>query len=184
MNKPPRKYKRPLRPFWVTVYTDASFKDGVGAWACWIRSGKGRIVESGVCPRSVMTSNQAEFYAVLKALEIIKEQLPRTRGLYLNADSKLVVDKIPLNAPAINGASRNQQKACHEILRDTKWGLQVRHIRSHQKIKDSKTFINNQVDELAKQALALGTPPNIFYKSWSYLVKKWYQIKKKLQNSR
>ena len=182
MNRPRQKNKnkKKFKPFWVTVYTDASFKDGVGAWACWIRSGKGRIVRSGSCPKDIKTSNQAEFYAVQQAFQIIQAELPKTKGIFLNADSLLVVEKLPLNSKEIQGASKYQQRACHEILRFTNWQLKVRHVKSHQKVNDSKTYLNSKVDELAKKALD-DNPRKIswFHKMWGKIEKKWYKIKKK-----
>jgi ribonuclease HI len=174
----PRKFKRKFKPFWVTLYTDASFKNGQGSWACWIRSGKGRIVKNGPCPKEIQTSNQAELYAVFKALEIIKEELPKTVGIYLNSDSQLVCEKSLVGTSEVQGASKKWQKAIHSILIDQNWELKTKHIKAHQKVQCTRTFINNKVDELARQALPEG---KVYWWNviWGKALKWWYTQKKK-----
>ena len=178
-NNPPRhKRKRKFKPYWVTLYTDASFREGHGSWAYWIRSGKGRLVNSGPCPREVQTSNQAELYAIYKALETIKTDLPKTVGVFLNSDSLMACEKTPLGSALINGASKKWQKEIHKIIKEQNWEYRTKHIRAHQKVRDTRTFINSQVDELARNALPKESRPPLSTRIYGKVMKWWYNFKR------
>ncbi len=178
-HKPHKKrFKKRHKPFQATLYTDASFREGQGSWAYWIRSGKGRIINSGPCPRDVQTSNQAELYAVYMALETIKKELPKTLGILLNSDSLLACDKTPLGSSPIQGASKKWQKEIHRLIKEQTWQYRTRHIKAHQKVRCTRTFINSQVDELAKKALPTEVKASIWTKLYGKIMKWWYGLKK------
>lgn len=59
----------------IYVTSDASFDEvsKCAAWSCVVRSPEETLRYSGICPRSVTSSSQAETYAALKGLSICNE---------------------------------------------------------------------------------------------------------------
>ena len=56
----------------VTIYTDASFKEGSGSWAVYLISDQGKIKASGRTEK-VRTNNIAEFMAIREGIAIAQQ---------------------------------------------------------------------------------------------------------------
>ena len=136
---------------WVTAYTDASFKDGVGGWAIWLRSELGRVVLSGKCPETVTDNSLAEMYAIGKAIGTAKDTWSVTTGVQINTDhqgcitllkrgdfSKPITSDLELLAWDIRAMVNNHRLRLH-----------LKHVKGHGNGRDIRSYLNNKVDGLA-----------------------------------
>jgi hypothetical protein len=60
---------------WLSGYADASFGDGKGTWAIWVRDNTQRILKTGICPSWVQSLVQAKLYAVSMAITTAVKEL-------------------------------------------------------------------------------------------------------------
>lgn len=134
---------------WVTVYTDASFRD-IGGWAVWIRSEKGRIVRSGQCPRTVRDSADAEMYAAMKAVEICLENWGGVSGIQINSDCMMVVNALyPWSKPIRRDSILKIQDQIRQTLKAKGIRIRCKHVKGHSGKGNTRSWLNTQVDSLA-----------------------------------
>ncbi len=50
--------------FWVTCYTDGSYRGGTAGWGIYVRSERGRFESSGACDPNVHSALEAELAAI------------------------------------------------------------------------------------------------------------------------
>lgn len=131
---------------WVTAYVDASFKDGKGGWAIWLRSELGRLTKSGPCPVRVQDNTAAELYAALVAIVRTREIWPGTTGICLNSDCQTVVNC--LEGPVL---SNPQHAAIQAAIQAGSKGLWLRGkwVKGHSKKDGVRSYLNTQVDLMA-----------------------------------
>jgi ribonuclease HI len=141
---------------WVTCYTDASFsRRHGGAWAVWLRSTKGRIVQSGVCPSYVKDSNVAELAAIFAGVYIaIRSWGSQVRGIFVRSDSVVALAWVDPQAPLGRlRATRRLQRKLRELLASAGVELSCRHARGHRPRNESTSaFLNAHCDRLARDA--------------------------------
>lgn len=108
----------------IEVYTDAASKGNPG------KSGIGIVIKSGKrdveysFPIGTYSNHEAEFHAVIKALELCKVQYPK-EILSFRTDSKIVVDTVEKNYTKNNNflplLERIQELSGHFPLFFIKW---------------------------------------------------------------
>lgn len=134
---------------WATLYTDASWcQDLGGAWAIWLRSEKGRIVQSGKCPPEIFDPTLAEFYAVLMGVQIASKAWA-AQAVLINSDCMAVVQG--LGSKYRWSSSKAVRRLQDKILR-TGPLLRTKHVKAHTRGQDIRSYLNRQVDRLANQA--------------------------------
>lgn len=138
----------------MTVYCDASFKDGRGTWAIWLRSKHGRVVRNGVCPPKVTCSMSAEFYAAYVGMWAAVRTWPDTTVVLVNSDCQTVTEGLyPQSPPIRNPVIRYAQDVARAFLQ--KEGLRVRTkwVKGHQRRSASvRAYLNSRCDALAAKA--------------------------------
>lgn len=136
----------------MTLYTDASF--GLSSsWAIYLRSEKGRITKSGKCPQTVDDSNAAEMYAALVGITVaIRDWGPLT-GIQINSDSRVVCGSLyPWSPENRHPTIRRIQTEIRRIIKEAGIKIRAKHVRGHQRSVDTRAWINNRCDSMARKA--------------------------------
>lgn len=135
---------------WVTAYTDASFRDSIGGWSIWLRSGKGRIVKSGKCPELITNSGEAELYAALQAVQKAVTNWPEVKNILLISDCQQVVNRLasPLKVNPVETVTERIIRKASELLDGRR--VKTRKVKGHQNPTTScMAYLNTKVDKLA-----------------------------------
>ena len=140
----------------VTLYSDASFKDGKGTWAVYLRSQLGSVSKSGRCPETITDNNEAELYAVLAGIHLARHIWPSTEGFYVRSDSMVVC--------RLNEGKKSRREGINRLAEAIKaigLPLSIKHVKGHQGGKETAAYLNRHCDRLARQhhAAAVKTPP-------------------------
>lgn len=135
----------------VTIYTDASFKDGNAGGGAYIRSDAG-LTKWG---QSFKADNpqEAEAYCMLAAVQFAHRNIPRIKTILIVSDSKHCVEYL---WPFKHTKLKHQPTKTHlETLiayaKKNKFNLRTRWIKGHQKTKTTQVWVNNHVDKIAKE---------------------------------
>lgn len=162
----PEKPKEDLK--WLTVYTDAGVKDGVGTYGCWIRVYSGRRTLEGVIPHSNVQSNEAEMYAIVTG---VREgvmmwrsdygvEVPR--GITIGTDSahcirRLCNPRCPDITTKGNPVSLLERELHREFMELIRFGNVQAHyrfkkVRSHRSTSTTQGWLNDWCDKAATRA--------------------------------
>lgn len=135
--------------FWVTLYCDASYspKDG-GAWSIWLRSEKGRIIDSGKCPESVRCPTSAELYAAKIGVQVAVREWG-AQGVQINTDCSAVVGAL---GSGYRWFGRKDLRVIQDEILRAGARLRTKHVKGHTKGADVRSYINRQVDKLANKS--------------------------------
>lgn len=151
----------------LTINTDASFHPDykVGAFAFWIVCNDGKIVHSGPL-KKVLNSQDAELQAIANALyTVLNTRFSQITHIYINTDCKFGIRAVT-EGKMMSGCKETVE-AIHKYIQqlkekhgfvDKSGGRKVefvswRHIRAHTNGNTKRTWVNNKMDELAKEAL-------------------------------
>ena len=155
----------------VSLFTDASLQPEkkTAGWGCWVRSERGRAWEGGSFEFAVSTSNEAEAWAIVRGLEFSLESgvlWPRD-VIILQSDNKHVICSLPfmwnkgenmvqqprptykrteLEVEALDQIQAFQKK--HQVSVAGRW------VKGHSRSGESRNYINNVCDRLARQGRA------------------------------
>lgn len=130
----------------TTLYTDASFKDGRGGWACWARSSRGRGIRSGPCPEYVKDALTAELCAVYCGVWLICQNWPETEAILVRSDCQAV---------CVDPRDRTYEHETRERLRrqivEALGGRRIifRWVKGHQRGNSVQAYLNRRCDQLA-----------------------------------
>lgn len=139
----------------VTITTDASFfhDHKMGGYACWIKSDVGLIKLSAAFKVMVETSTDAEFKAIINALHLIKLHGWKPTEIYINTDSKNVINTIEGTGKKLpDYAIRNLHvyKSIVKELNDPK--MLPRHVKAHLHTRTPRHYCNSWCDAEARKA--------------------------------
>lgn len=142
-----------------TINTDASHhpETKASAWACWIKSEHYKIKESGLFPDGAPNSSVAELMAIEQALILLDaliDSQPFLRShhegagirLYINTDSMWTIQALNGNIKRSNHLA--VAKRIRSLIDD--YRVEIRHVKAHTKIRDSRSWVNNWCDKAAK----------------------------------
>jgi ribonuclease HI len=135
---------------WVTLYTDASYKNDKGRWAFWAKSDQGRMVVNGDCPDHIKDSHAAEAYAIYKGLKAILDIHTGVVGVHINSDCLSLKNAFfPWGKASKNMIVSSIQKETKELIKS--YGIKIRfsHVKAHQLGTDVRTYLNNACDTMA-----------------------------------
>lgn len=139
-----------------TINTDASHhpETKVSAWACWIKSYHYKIKDAGLFDGPVANSSVAELLAIEQALILLNnlihsEPFLQTRNgikLYINTDSMWTIQALAGNVKR----SKHLEVARRIQALTDEYDTEVRHVKAHTKITNSRSWVNNWCDKAAK----------------------------------
>lgn len=135
---------------WVTLYTDASWSSGVGAWASYARSDEGTLLHEGLCPDWVKDNNEAELYAILASCREVL-QVWKPIGIGVRTDSQFAQHRARWGAsPARSSASKRVQQELFQLFAEHECKIRVQWVKGHQSNATVQAWLNNHVDRRAR----------------------------------
>lgn len=137
--------------FWVTVYTDASFKPETkwAAWAAWLKCSKGRHKEAFICPPEIRSSFQAEYYSIFMGIRLAVEKFEPEGVLVVNDCEQAIRSVWPWNTPS------DQIKIWRKQIDEFRnKGLEIRTkmVKGHQGGRTIQSWLNEWCDRASKNA--------------------------------
>ena len=143
--------------FWVTCYTDGSFREGCGGWGIYVRSEKGRFENWGACAECVQNALEAELTAIYAGVaDTLLRWGPFVFGIAIFTDCKPAIDLI--NADTIKESTRNRNPGAIALIKDIRELVQLHGVRlrlvwvpGHQPGTAPRAYINRRCDELASR---------------------------------
>lgn len=151
--------RKPPVTVYVAGYADASFchVNGQGGVACWLRSDTKRALHAAKIPPWVVNSVQAETVAVCEAFRLSLELSKKATVAVVKTDCSAVVGMFdPQIEPKI---PEPLEKMILEVLHQASnrnVRLIVKWVKGHSDADTVQSYLNNRVDELAKNASILG----------------------------
>jgi len=140
--------KKKLPSGFVTVYTDASHKDGIFSWGCYIKAEWGKSELHGICPDEITDINLAEAYAIGQSIYKSLKKWPGVKGFYVRSDSMNAIGMLKTGTKNTVGAriKASVDSLTVGLVMDWKW------IKSHQRNSSIQAWVNNRADALARKA--------------------------------
>jgi ribonuclease HI len=128
----------------LSIYTDGASRGNPGkaAYAYVIEPERGDPIEEAGC-LGTMTNNQAEYTALVRALEHALELGPQHR-LVVNSDSELMVKQMSGEYRVKNEDLRDLFAKAQELRKQFEGGVNIRHVRRGQ---------NSRADALCNEVL-------------------------------
>lgn len=131
---------------WITVFADASFRDGCAGYAFFVRDEK-RIVKRAYtyvpapCPSSVTAELTAMVHALAYAITLF-EHSPGDR-ISAQTDCTYVIDRFELEDRDV---TRNLMHDIRSLGISVHW----KHIKAHTGASDRRSYVNRWCDRAAK----------------------------------
>lgn len=151
----------------ITINTDASYHPvhKIGAFAFWIVWDEGRIIKNGVL-KKVKNAQDAELQSIGNALFIVLEsELKNLEHIYINTDCQYGIEAVT-KGKKINGCLdtvKHVQKIINKLIakhgyrknknKKFKKFISWRYVKAHTDGEDKRTWVNNRMDRMAKEAL-------------------------------
>lgn len=147
---------------WVTVYTDAGWKQGHARVGFIARGTVKPVWHSGSGATTCDTVQAAEAYAVLHALGVVGRTFTHPRGLegfFVRSDNKQVVDALRSQcrgpykrARALNRLSGDVRHILHDLFalcEERRWTILAKHVFAHGREPDRvRRWMNSRADRL------------------------------------
>lgn len=148
------KNKKDFPKDYVTIYSDAGFKDGKGTWAVWCRADHGRLVLHGKCPDEIVSITAAEAYAISIGVKNALHKWPQTKGFYIKTDSKDAIKALVNSKFGVKHKELMERLkiAFDKLVEGRELKLKFSWVKGHQKNQTMQAWLNNKVDSLTKQA--------------------------------
>jgi ribonuclease HI len=131
-------------PTTLRIHTDGASRGnpGAAAYAYVIEDGNGLLIEEADC-LGTMTNNQAEYTALVRALEHALE-LGADHGLLIHSDSELLVKQMNGEYRVKNEELRDLYEQAQALVRRFRGRVSFRHVRR---------ALNSRADALCNEAL-------------------------------
>lgn len=139
---------------WITIYCDASFKNGRSTGGYWIKSGDKRIVES--IDLDAKDSQMAELEIAEKAIyKAVQEHSSiKITGIHLVSDNMTVVKVYRYKAEMSNHKEiRKFQQRIVEYFDAHEMRIKTVHQKGHQSGQTAGSYLNNAVDKKAREQM-------------------------------
>lgn len=143
----------------VTVTSDASFylPNRVGGFAFQIRANGIHFKKWGPFRQHIEDSTEAELKSVANALYILKEEKLKIKVLTINVDCEFIVKYMlqkKEHKPKLQALSDQIAGYLEEIDYER---LNIKHVKAHTKITNSRRWVNDWCDRHAKQGSRIAT---------------------------
>ena len=143
----------------VTINTDASWHSGfkIGAFAFWIVSNQGRVLNSGALKTKCSNPTEAEIKCIINAVFTLKKQkwtditkviinTDATNAIAILTNKKIEIKKYNLKwGDSLRGTFNKIKVGLHEV--------EFRHIKAHTTTENAKSWVNDYCDKKAKEML-------------------------------
>lgn len=143
-------------PTWVTVYTDASWcSPDKSGWSAWIRYTEEpkRVIASGICPPGTKDSSIAELIAIYEGIMKALDTWPSITGVGVKSDCQIALRWADRSQKSDRRDVRPLVKQLHKVLKKRNVRLRCSWVKGHQNDKSVPTYLNNQVDALARKSI-------------------------------
>jgi hypothetical protein len=144
----------------VTCYTDASWSEREGgAWAVFVHSEAGRIVQEGLCPPWVRDSTLAELSAIYAAVYLsVRTWGDAVREVVVVSDSRDALRLAGEGTPPARGQrARGLQRKIRELAATHRLSIHCRWVKAHQRgALDTAAALNRECDRMAKRRRRAG----------------------------
>ncbi len=148
---------------YVTINTDASYhhEHRVGAFAFWIVSDHGRIIQSGPIKKINQTvrkhaAAEAEVKCILNAFYVLRNaKWPGITKIIVNTDCKNVISILTKNVTEINKWNLKWGGQLRQKFHEYKPNclIEFRYVPAHKDTATAKAFVNQWCDDHAKKML-------------------------------
>lgn len=129
---------------YVTIHTDASVKNGKGAWAAVVSTNETNTTISDIIPvKGNISINYAELYAIHKALLFVKQNYEATNVLIFT-DSMCVIRWLSIGPPKKRGPNKELQQIVVSQL--SEYTHSIEYTKAH-----IGNTLNDLCDKIAKQ---------------------------------
>jgi ribonuclease HI len=152
---------------YITVSTDAGFKDGIVTFGIWISCDKGRYKYAGIANEKYNDSTEAELIALCNGIEQLQKNhqdvLSYCDILIFNTDSTNAIRAIqtPKHGHRFNKFTSYFNDIKAELQSKHKFKLQLRHVKGHSNDKKgARYFVNNWCDKQARKLREHGRKAN------------------------
>lgn len=157
----------------LTVFADASFKDGYAGYAIWGRgSGEKRVEKAFPVEWKVASSDEAEAIALFHGVKIVLDDLAVPGELIVVAQSDCLSALTKLRTiggqpaktsdcyiwyakQAVTGEQHRYLMMAKQALKDHKAKLYLKHVKGHQGGFGARTLVNRWCDQKAAEARRL-----------------------------
>ena len=139
----------------VTITTDASFYDShkAGGYAFWIKSDIATIKVAGAFKGTIETPHDAEFKCIINALHQLKRQNWNITKIFINTDSKSVINAIENKNLKLPEYAKENLKAYKDIIKQFgKLNVSLRYVKAHHHTRTARHWVNQWCDTNAKAA--------------------------------
>lgn len=143
---------------YITVSTDAGFKDGIVTYAVWISTEKGKFQYSGMAKKLYSDSNEAELIAICHGISHIynhhKDILESCDVLVFNTDSQNAIRAIerPLKNHKYTPMTDYFYSVFDKLKKQYKFQFKIRHVKGHASNKlGARNFVNNWCDKMSTE---------------------------------
>jgi ribonuclease HI len=135
----------------VTIYTDAAFSAGRGAWGASCRSDRGRAQHAALCLPAAVSSTHAELQAGVEGVRLAQATWPETSFALVMTDCQGILVHLERRA------TRSTDPFIVEMRRaldDLGVPIAARWVKGHQaRNASTQAWLNGEVDRLAGQVL-------------------------------
>lgn len=144
-----------------TITCDGSFYPDTkeAGYAFWISSDEGKFTRHGKL-KEARNSQEAEIQSLVNSLHFVRNhyKLKYCEIIYVNTDCKMIIDI--MDKPHTKLRKKNAQKRMRQLrgfiqkyvgnYNGRKAEVKLRHVYSHKANTDSRQYVNNAVDKMAK----------------------------------
>lgn len=140
---------------YITIFSDASFKDNVGGWGCWIKSDFGRLTHGGPL-HFVENPNHAELLAACHALShaYLNNHMPmdhpKRHMVVFGIDNKHVMGLLN-GHHHYNRVEKEILEKMHELRKLGNFKWYAKHVKAHSGTDTPRKWVNDLCDKISKQ---------------------------------
>jgi ribonuclease HI len=125
----------------------------MGGYAFWITSDLGRVKTAAAFKGLLETSHDAEFKCIINSLHVLKRLGWTVTELYINTDSKNVIDAVTKDIPNLPDYAVKNLKAYNDIIQAFKGTkINLKHVKAHKHTRTPRHWVNDWCDKEAKKA--------------------------------
>lgn len=150
----------------ITINTDASFHPihKVGAFAFWIVCEQGRVINSGPL-KKVKNAQDAELQSIANALHVVfKSSWTDIKHIYINTDCQWGIEAVT-KGKRMNGCLETVKKIqtiINHLVKKYEYRrkkskfksfISWRYVAAHSEGEDKRRWVNNRMDQMAKEAM-------------------------------
>lgn len=142
----------------VTLNSDASYihQTKEAGYAFWISSDVGRFKKYGKLKNAV-NSTTSEVMSIINGLHFCRThpQLKHCTKIVINTDCMYAIHLGTCNKKLSSKSARQLRGRLQEYLgkfRGHKCEIEFRHVKAHVEITDSRSYVNDWLDQMAKKA--------------------------------